>query len=139
MACISEPASDQLQIQWDLANRNTRVCAEIYQPRKALQEIATGVRLFCENSRCSYQYVAGSDNPADNSGYFFYLRVYALDGLGSVCIHVRYTNHRQLPYRQTADFCIQTDSDAVLRLRDLLNDFSQQPHGPIHWCERVDS
>ena len=135
LAGIAEPAPQQWQLQWDLANRNTRVCAEIYQSQDTLAAIAAGVDRYCGNVRCSYLFEAGSEDPADRSGYYLRFKLSALDAVGNSCIHVRYTNHRPLPFRQMAEFCIQTDLDSIVALNRQLLIFANDPRVPLHWCE----
>lgn len=132
---IAEPASGQWQLQWDLANRNTRLCVELYQSRESLLEIANGVRRFCED-RSSYEFQIDSADPERNSGYVFHWRLYALDGLGNSCIYVRYTNHRPQPYRQAAEFSIQTDRAAIEALGIQLGEFCRSPDQSVDWSER---
>ena len=98
-------------------------------------EIASAVQRFCADSR-SYQFEIDSADPAQISGYLFHWRLYALDGLGSSCIHVRYTNHRPQPYRQAAEFSIQTDRSAIESLAIQLREFSHSPDQPVDWCEQ---
>ena len=124
-----------IQLLWDVSNGSVSSRFEYYANADSLKELAENLEVFPRHKDHVFLYEVGSESPEDRFAYYFRFRVSTTDAKGSSAIQVRFSNNRDLPYREIVEFCIQTEPAAINRLGKLFQKFSELKHDYLVWSE----
>jgi hypothetical protein len=80
-----------------------------------------------------YVYELGSERVEDRFGYYLRFRAFVTDGGGHCALQFRMNNNEDLPGREVAEFCIETEAASVNRLGKLLRTFARLEHTSLFW------
>ncbi len=127
-----------IQLLWDVSNGSVSSRFEYYDNADSLKEFAENLEQFPRHRDHVFLYEIGSEKPEDRFAYYFRFRVYTTNARGSSAIQVRFSNNRDLPYREIVEFCIQTEPAAINRLGKLLRKFSELRQYYLVWSETED-
>ncbi len=124
-----------LQLVWDVSNGKVSSRFEYYDNAESLIKMAENLEQFPRNSSDVFLYEIGSEKPEDRFAYYFRFRVFTTDRRGSSAIQIRFCNNNDLPYREIAEFCIQTEPASINRLGKLFREFSKLEKDFLAWSE----
>ena len=119
---------------------------EFYLNPASLNEIGNALTNFPKFERANYLFERGSERPEDIFAWYLRLRVFAKNSLEKCGLHLRFNNNaKHNTYRgkpgeitsfstpQLTDFTIDTSSNSVRRLAELLIEFSKLNHQRLYW------
>ncbi len=126
-----EPHS--LQLVWKAANDNVSATFEYYENAESLSAIADHLEQFPRYQDDVFLYEIGSENSEDRWAYYFRFRVFTVDLLGRSAIQIRFSNNRELPYREIVEFCIHAEPASINRLGKLFREFAKLQDDTLIW------
>lgn len=126
-----EPYHIQLSIEASNGTQATKF--EVYVNAQVLNEWADHLEVFPRHNSDVFLYEVGSERPEDRWAYYFRFRVFLIDLFGHCAIHLRINNNDDLPLRQIAEFCIQTEPSQIKRLGNLFREFAKLKHHVLDW------
>jgi len=128
-----------LQLFLEASNGRQSASLEIYLNADSLSEIANALMAFPRHASDAYLFEVGSEREEDRWAYYLRFRAFLTDALGHSALLFRFNNNRELPYREVAEFCIETDPASINRLGELLKEFSKLQHKTLYWSPEVSS
>ena len=126
---------EHLQLVWSVSNGDVTACFEYYCNADSLIKIAEHLEQFPRHTSDVFLYEIGSEKPEDNFAYYFRFRVFTANLRGGSAIQLRYSNNRELPYREIVEFCIQTEPAAINRLGKLFGEFARLRKEYLAWTD----
>lgn len=124
-----------VQLVWNASNGSISSCFEYYDNADSLKEIGRGLEEFPRHSKDVFLYEIGSEKPEDRFTYYFRLRAFTTDSRGSSAIQIRFSNNRDLPYREITEFCIQAEPSAINSLGKLFLEFGKLEQEYMAWSD----
>ena len=122
-----------LQLFLEASNGRQSASLEIYINADSLSEIASALIAFPRHASDEYLFEVGSEREEDRWAYYWRFRAFLTDALGHSALLFRFNNNRELPYRELAEFCIETDPASINRLGELLMGFAKLQHKTLYW------
>jgi len=124
-----------VQLVWSASNGSVSTCFEYYDNADSLKEVAGRLENFPRHSSDVFLYEIGSEKHEDNFAYYFRLRAFTTDSRGSSALQIRFSNNRDLPYREIVEFCIQAEPAAINRLGKLFREFANLNQEYMAWSD----
>ena len=124
-----------VQLAWDISNGNITALFDYYDNADSLKEIGKRLYEFPSHKNDVFLYEIGSEKPEDRFAYYFRLRAFMTDARGNSAIQIRFSNNRDLPYREIIEFCIRTEPAAINRLGKLFMAFANLEHEYMAWSD----
>lgn len=122
-----------LQLLLEASNGRQTASLEIYVSADLVNEMANALAVFPRHASDAYLCEIGSERKEDHWAYYFRFRAFLTDALGHSALLFRFNNNRELPHRELAEFCIETDPASIHRLSALLKEFAKLQHETLYW------
>jgi hypothetical protein len=122
-----------LQLVMAASNGRQRGKIEYYANADDLTEIASVLKEFPRHPTDVYRYEIGSQRSEDKWPYFLRLRLVTTDSPGRYAIHLAFNNNREIPYRESSEFCIPVEAAALNQLGSLFQEFARLKHEVLYW------
>jgi hypothetical protein len=122
-----------LQLVMVASNGRQRGKIEYYVNADDLMEIANAMKAFPRHATDVYRYEIGSEKPEDKWAYFVKMRMVTTDSPGRFALHLAFSNNREIPYRESSEFCIPVEAADLSRLSSLFQEFARLKHEVLYW------
>jgi hypothetical protein len=124
-----------LQLKIEASNGRQTASIEIYVDASDLVEVANSLETFPRHASDVFLYEIGSDKVEDRWAYYFRLRAFTFSATGHTALQLCFNNNRDLPYRESAEFCIRSEAAQLNRLGQLFRAFSKLEHETLVWSQ----
>lgn len=122
-----------LQLLLEASNGGQSASLEIYVNADSIKEMASALEVFPRHALDAYLFEIGSEREEDRWAYYLRFRAFLTDALGHSALLFRFNNNRELPFRELAEFCIETEPASINRLGVLLREFLKLEHRTLYW------
>jgi hypothetical protein len=122
-----------LQLLLETSNGRQSASLEIYVNADSIKEMSNALEAFPRHATDAYLFEVGSEREEDRWAYYLRFQAFLTNALGHSALLFRFNNNRELPYRELAEFCIETEPASINRLGGLLKEFSKLQHKTLYW------
>lgn len=102
-----------------------------------LKEIASKLETFSKDPKGEYKYEVGSEDPEDNSGYYFLFRVCPMNSNGQCSIHIRITVNGTCSEPGICEFSIIAEPNHIAELSKFFLDLYEFKVSSFSWNSPV--
>jgi hypothetical protein len=94
---------------------------------------ADHLEVFPRHKSDVFLFELGGERPEDRWAYYLQMRVFLTDAVGHSAVHVRFSNNRDLPWREIAEFSLDAEPSQINRLGQLFREFGKLNHAVLDW------
>lgn len=122
-----------LQLLLEVSNGRQTASLDFYVTTQMLLEAAKALEVFPRHGRDEYLFELGSEQAEVRFGFYLRMRAFLTNGSGSSALQFRINNNEDVPSREMAEFCIESEVQSINDLGSLLRNFAKREHTSLFW------